>query len=311
VTVNVGEGAGVSLANVNRDSKSNDDTTEPGSVYDTDRISDNAVESTKIADGSVLEQKLADLAVATAKLQNNAVINGKLDDLSVSKTKIQDDAISTPKLVAGAVTAAKIEADTITASQIAAGTITTLELAADSVTAAEIAAGSIDAQKISTLDLDADQISINDPGSTTQLVFEIPNTGDIQIRPENANISRLGTGFDPFSEAIIQDIFPETDNTGSIGNTSFAHSEIWAHDFINAQTDTSIISGNPADGGDPLATLGKNPEPPEDMKVRDDSGDVKGLAIGTLAQYAYELCSAQQRRIDDLESRLSKLEAQQ
>jgi hypothetical protein len=323
VTVNVGEGAGVSIANVNRDSKSQDDTTEPGSVYDTDRLADGAVDGTKLEDGAVQSIKLEDGAVQSIKLADGSVLTTKIGDEEVTADKITTGTIRGADFtrisdgeVVGTEEIINLVADKV--QFVDAGdnlsNLTQEEAGVTVIEGGRIETGSIDADKIDTLDLDADQITINDPdpNSDTRLVFEIPQTGDIQIRPESAGIARLGTGFDPFNEAIIQDINPQSDDTGQIGNTSFAHSEIWAHDFVNAVTEESIISGDPVnDGGDPLATLGENPEPPEDMKVRDDNGDVKGLAIGTLAQYAYELCSAQQRRIDDLEARLSKLEAQQ
>jgi hypothetical protein len=70
--------------------------TEPGSVYDSDRIADGAIETQKLV------------------------------DLSITETKIQDDSISTPKLQAEAVTANKILANTITAALI-----DTLDLATD------------------------------------------------------------------------------------------------------------------------------------------------------------------------------------
>jgi len=87
-TLQLGEGSGVSAATFNRKEKSKEDTTEPGSVYDGDRIAD------------------------------DAIIEDKIVDFSISETKIQDDSISTPKLQAEAVTANEILANTITAALI-------------------------------------------------------------------------------------------------------------------------------------------------------------------------------------------------
>ena len=285
-TFTAGEGAVVNVEEFNRTQKSRDDTTEPGSVYNTDRIADDAVEEDKLVDTAVTEQKLADLAVALDKVQPDAI----------DETKVQDDAIETPKLAAGAVIASKIQSDTITANEIAAGTITALEIAADSITANEI----------DVLDLDADTLEVSKPGGSSRLLFDIPTTGDVQIRPENANISRLGTGFDPFTEAIVENINPPSDDFGQVGNQNFAHSEIWAHDFINAVIGDSIISN---DGGDPLEGLAAEPRPPEHCRVCDDDGNDAGVSINKLTEELWSICTAQQRRIEDLEERLSKLEA--
>lgn len=208
VRLRVGEGSGVSLQNVNRNSKSNDDETEPGTVYGNDRLGTDSVDSDQLVDTSVIESKLADLAVSTTKLQNNAVINGKLSDLSVSETKIQDDSISTPKLVAEAVTASEIEADTITAAQIAAGTITALEIQSGTITAGEIEAGTITAleiaagtltaneiqtgtltaDQIDTLDLDTEQLSVTSGGEGIE--FGIDDT--VTMRPIGDELAQLG-----------------------------------------------------------------------------------------------------------------------
>jgi len=98
VTVNVGEGAGVSLANVNRDSKSNDDTTEPGSVYDSDRIADGAVTDTEIEDGSILSQKLANNAVIQSKIANSAVSTDQIAAAAVNGDKVQTGTLGATKL---------------------------------------------------------------------------------------------------------------------------------------------------------------------------------------------------------------------
>jgi len=87
-TLSAGGGAGATVEDVNRTAKSEGDVTRPGSVYDTDRIADDAIETAKIV------------------------------DLSISETKIQDDAISTPKLQANSVSANEIETNTITAAEI-------------------------------------------------------------------------------------------------------------------------------------------------------------------------------------------------
>jgi hypothetical protein len=98
----LGEGAGVNAAEFNRQQKSKEDVTEPGSVYDSERIADGAIETQKLV------------------------------DLSITETKIQDDSISTPKLQAEAVTANKILANTITAALIDTLNLATGELSVGS-----------------------------------------------------------------------------------------------------------------------------------------------------------------------------------
>lgn len=239
----VGAGSGVSLEEVNRQSKSQADNSEPGSVYNSDRIADGAIEESKLVDTSVTEAKLADLAVSTQKLQNNAVINGKLDDLSVSETKVQDDAISTPKLVAEAVTAAKIEADTITAAEIAAGTITALEVATDTLTADEIAAGTITAleiatgtltaNEIDTLNLNTNQITIG-AGLDSLIEFQdldvsgTNNTVAVMV-PSQDNTTFIGLPTTRFAELHVREVNADTVNASSTlavdGETRLAHND--------------------------------------------------------------------------------------
>jgi hypothetical protein len=214
-SLDVGGGAGASLAEYNRNRKSDSDITAPGSVYNSDRIADDAISSAKLVDLSVTEQKLADLAVATDKLQDSAVINGKLDDLSVSETKIQDDSIATPKLKAEAVTAAKILADTITANEIAAGTITALEIAADTITASEIAAGTITtteiatdtitANNIDTLNLETTELSVG-ADADAQFNFETytsgPSTTFSRLVPSMDGALQIGSSGARFSSVF-------------------------------------------------------------------------------------------------------------
>lgn len=324
-TVTLGEGAGVNFEDVNRSQKSGDENAQPGSVYDSDRIADDAVNQLKLADGSVLEDKLADAAVATAKLQNNAVINGKLADLSVSETKVQDDSISTPKLVAEAVTANEIAADTITAAEIAAGTITALEIAADTITADQIAADTLTAKEIDTLDLDTGELSIGQGQVSAGRYIEFEITEDDLLNdrtvmvPNSGGTCLIGTESRPFGDGHIRELFslsvdPESDNSGNIGNTSRGWGEVWAYDYFDASTESTIN-----DGGDPLAGLAEGHGPPAHCERCDDeTGETVGYSLTDMARSVWDVVraqqgriEAQQERIDALEERLSALEAQQ
>jgi len=228
-TLKIGQASGLGTEQINRQSKSNSDVTEPGSVVDTSRIADDSVDSNQLVDASVIEAKLDDASVATAKIQNNAVVNGSLADLSVSETKIQDGSISTPKLIAGAVTANEIAADTITAAQIAAGTITALEIAADTITANEIASRTITALEIATdtltaneidvLDLDTDELTIADSTSTAAIEFDSGSDGVlgdfVRLLPSSGTNVFLGSSADPLARTRSQQLLWNSGVAGS------------------------------------------------------------------------------------------------
>jgi len=389
VTFDLGRGRATSLAELNRQSKSQEDTTEPGSVYDSDRIADGAISDTKLVDLSVTEEKLADLAVSLNKLQDNAVIEGKLADLSVSETKVQDDAISTPKLQAEAVVAGKIDANTITANEIAAGTITAFEIEAGTITtnqidtrtirAINIATDELTANEINALDLDTQELTIgNDTDHRIEFTSESGETaivsdgdgfaylgldnqrfnfgyfkslrtesfvfdgatntnisitelvsGDPSIEPQDDGEGLIGTEFRTWGEGHFVDLFfedgeigdpsddtinvinftsetglsPSTDGTCQLGDSSNGYSSVWAEQFVDSTTGTAIN-----DGGDPLVGLAADPTPPDHCRPCDDDGNPAGVSINELAKTAYEICSAQQRRIEDLEARIESLE---
>jgi hypothetical protein len=315
-TLRAGEGAGVDLASLNRKSKSRGDKTAAGAVINNARLADDSVDTDQLVNTAVIEAKLADAAVATAKLENNAVINGKLDDLSVSETKIQDGSIATPKLQAEAVTANEIEADTITAAQIAAGTITALEIDADTITAAEIAAGTITAleiaagtitaNEIDVLDLDAGELSVSDPDSDAAWEFRASSfglLGGLTFVPTGNDPAFIGTGPNPVASIVATTVEPSGDDSGSVGSDSFAYDEMWAYDYFDAATGSSIN-----DGGDPLRDLSKGTGPPEHAKARNDDGEVVGTSLSELAHSLMDICRAQQRRVEDLEDTVDDLE---
>jgi hypothetical protein len=342
-TLDIGQGSGASLAEQNRKAKSRDDLTVPGSVYDSDRIADGAIQSDKLVDLSVTEQKLADLAVATDKLQGNAVINGKLADLSVSETKIQDDSIATPKLQAEAVTANEIEADTITAAQIAAGTITALEVATDTLTASEIAAGTITATEIAAgtitaneiaaatitanevdvLDLDAQSLSVTESNEGFEFtVFTgnqfLPETVALEpVTDGGANIGTTSNKFQGvFDELTVDTVFvqgtselirPSTTGTGNVGDANFYFDEMHATNFVTQ----SPPSWAAADGRDVREWDVGTKDVPDFARVEpdDEAGD-PGLSLGRMVSMLVGVTQAQADRIDDLEARLSALESE-
>lgn len=332
---------------VNRSEKSKGDVTEAGSVYNSDRIADDAVEESKLVDLSVTEQKLSDLAVATNKLQSNAVINGKLSDLSVSETKIQDDSIATPKLQAEAVTASEIEADTITAAEIAAGTITAFEIEADTITAGEIdsrtitaleiAADSLTANEINALNLDVGQITVGDfefSSSGGRTILEPANDGDGEIGTPtdrmnvinsiNADFESLFAAqatFDADATDPIEvkdgsfgtEIVPENDETCTLGTTSQAFESVVSTNYI---TETPERLG----GVDAAEITGYDWRyPPKYVAQRKAGGSANeayrkhnpndGVELAHMANYLFEVCKDQQSKIESLESTVDDLES--
>lgn len=301
-TLKVGEGSGVSLASVNRQSKSNDDVTEPGSVYGNARLADDSVDSPQLVDASVIENKLDDLSVSLSKVQDGAI----------SETKVQDDSISTPKLQAGAVTAAKILADTITANEIAADTITALEIAANTLTANEI----------DVLDLDAGELSVTGEGLTIQ--FDVDAGGQIEpdqmsIYPVDASGVESTLGLDASSNewsfGFIRNVRPVTDQTGAVGSSTAAYDSMYAHNYVTASPDRlSVASVDEIRGTDwydnpPEAVRERARELGESDGAIPPGRDHVPVELSTMANWLLEAVKTQQEKIDDLEARIEALES--
>jgi len=318
----------------NRSEKSKGDVTEPGSVYNTDRIADGAVESGKLVDSSVITSKLADLAVQL----------DKVDDGAIDTVKITDDAIEAPKILAGTITANEIAADTLTANEIVAGTITATEIDSDTITANEI----------NTLDLDTNTITIGDFGD--EKIEFLPLTNDeTGLVPETDGTCQLGTRGREFADIFSEDIevenidifngisiddggfeiksetfsnglalIPEVDNENFIGvdGTNEAFASMAAHNFITSTPEP--LSG--VDAADITDYTWR--QPPEYCAQRkataSDDCDYRhqnpgsGIDLPHITNYLFEVCKDQQSKIeslestvDDLQSRLAGLEAKQ
>jgi hypothetical protein len=342
VKLSVGGGVGASVNRANRAAKSDGDNARPGSVYDSDRLADNAV----------LSSKLDDLAVTTAKLESNAVVNGKLDDLSVSETKIQDDSIATPKLQAGAVTAGEIEADTITASEIAAGTITALEVATDTLTAGEIAADTLTANEIDTLFLDSGVLTVTDPFTGEGVEFTTDtslSTDATVIKPTGGGFSSVGLNATRFSAGNFRELNarrgeieppggsteisfganpigdgnahfgPQTDNTGVLGveissSITQGWETVFAHNF-------TTLSPNPIDGvsREAITSADWYDKPPACVKTaaREMGGSDEpttasdghtAVELGTMTNWLLEALKQTTADLDAAEKRIADME---
>ena len=279
-TLKIGEGSGVSLANVNRNAKSRDDENPPGTVMPEDRIGDNSISTQKIVDTAVIESKLDDLVVTLDKIAPDAI----------DETKITDSAVTTPKLAAGAVIASKIQADTITANEIAAGTITALE----------IATGTLTANEIDALDIDTGQLTINDDPTnpSSYIYFDVDN--GVRMLPFGtgnsigSDTNVFGGGYFSTLESNLQ-LPVNGAGTGTIGTSS---TEWGSGYFQDLYVNGTAVS---PDGGDPSANLdGTVPD-----HIKDESGRAE---VGSLSEWLHQVCTAQQDRIESLENRVTELE---
>jgi len=327
-TLTAGEGAAVNVERFNRSQKSKGDTTEPGSVYNSDRIADEAVNEQKIdqnfslllddavsSNRALLKEATGDLddipdgfnfgRVGDDQIDGDAKIIlsevvGDLDDVDdgTNSAKVDTTAVSP----GGLVVANGLELnDDRTLDQLTQDDLNKND--ATVIDGGEILTGSITLQELDALDITTEELTFENDVNDGLLTIETPtDKGEVELLPK-ATFSRLGTDNDEWDEALIRNINPENDDTGNIGNSFSAHSEIWAHDFINAVTGNSIV-----DGGDPLEGLAAEPEPPEHCRVCDGNGNDAGVSINKLTQELWSICTAQQRRIEDLEERLSALE---
>lgn len=188
-----------------RSERSGQDTTRPGSVYDTPRLADGAVtndvlgagavDTDNLKPGATTDAKIADLAISTAKIQDRAIANGKLEsdavgtdkiqafsvesskisagavtsgelaDLSVSESKVTDEAITTPKVKAEAIEAGLIASNAVVSAKIAAEAVSTNELAANAITADKIEAGAVDTTSLAADGVIAGKISAGAVGA--------------------------------------------------------------------------------------------------------------------------------------------------
>jgi len=328
----LGFGSASNTEQFNRGQRSSADNSRPGSVYNTDRIADGAVESNKLVDSSVITSKLADLAVQL----------DKVDDGAIDTVKIKDDAIEAPKILAGTITANEIAADTLTANEITAGTITALEIAADTLTANEI----------DTLDLTTNELVV---GTDTNNDIEFTEVDfDTAIVPETDGACQVGDDFDRFSnmfavnmiadagifEGISIDdggfeiksktfsnglaLVPEVDNENFIGSdsTNEAFASMAAHNFITS-TPEPLSGVDAADITDytwrqpPEYCAQRKATASDDCEYRHQNPD-SGIDLPHITNYLFEVCKDQQSKIeslestvDDLQSRLADLEAKQ
>lgn len=301
VRLKIGEGSAVSMANVQRNAKSNEDENPPGTIMPADRIGDR----------SIVESKLEDLSVSIDKIQDEAVAEAKVRTDAITETKVQDDAIATPKLQAGSITSGKIDTAAVDAIHIQADAVEAGKVDADAIGAREIIANEITADEIATLSLGTNQIEINGDNSTLVFgsstgasgdFFEIYGTGTLDTvvlggLSKGGQIAIVSNRTNDMDELVPY----SGDGTGNVGSSDQAYGDVYAYNFIDASTGSAIN-----DGGNILEGVASMDTPPE--FVTSEGG---GIKMNKLSRWVFDLCVAQQERIESLEERLSALERQQ
>jgi hypothetical protein len=300
-------------------------------VYDSDRISDGAIEEQKLVDGSVITSKLADLAVELEKVGDGAI----------DTVKIQDDAIEAPKILAGEVTAEKLNTDLARANRLLAGEIEALDIAADTITTNELDALDVSTQTLEITDGNGDGVEFNLSGSSVVLEPTVGGSGGIGsdsnryglsffenltsefvsvdvLSPDTGQVTNP-VGFQLGTSAAVGDNYylrPGEDNRNYVGTDSFAYQEMHAHNFVTASPD-------PIDGvdADCICDTDWYDNPPEEVRerARDIGGtddevpegrDHTPVELATMSNWLLEALKASNERIDELESRIERLEKQ-
>lgn len=197
----------------------------------------------------------------------------RIGALSITETKIDDTSISTPKLKTNAITANVVDTLALETNQLTIG---------------------VDSD--SGFEFRRQEVPTGSGYYITQMVpVDGGNVGDSIGAPNNSVGSVYSNSVDP-----------ATDNVGNVGSSSLSYDEMWAYDYFDADTGTAL-----SDGGDPLAGLAAGRGPPEWAERTDDDGATQGVSINGLAKGLADICRAQQRVIEDLETRVADLERSQ
>jgi hypothetical protein len=212
-----------------------------------------------------------------------------------------------------------------------------------------ILTGSIQATEIDTLVLDTDQLKVGfdadtelefvenslgdtalrpefdergyigdpshrfDVGFYSVLDSDSIGTDDITVNSSGANIVTV------FADNGAS-LRPSVDNEGALGTNVAAWSAIVAHN-VNELTPAPMDTDDPVDGLDldelkdtswkrpPAYVAQRKATAQDDREYIRQNPSKNGVELGHMTNYLLETCKEQQRRIDDLEERLSALEA--
>ena len=100
----------------------------------------------------------------------------------------------------------------------------------------EILTSSLTADEIDTLDLDTDQLSVTTPSGSGSLEFTATDLGfgfgdSVQIAPGGGASALLGGSGAAFVSVWTEDVFKDTDNSGSVGSPSTAFADMYAYTY--------------------------------------------------------------------------------
>jgi hypothetical protein len=160
----------------------------------------------------------------------------------------------------------------------------------------------------------ADNTVVMDLSADADITFNTYLAGDepgssVQMAPSGDGRGRVGTTTNAFKEMVTRTLLSDSvdpidgDATGQVGNTNTAWSDMYAYNFIDADTGSAL-----SDGGDVLAGIQRGDRPPEHCRECDEDGSEVGIRINDLTKHLWEICTAQQERVEELEDTVSDLE---
>jgi hypothetical protein len=205
------------------------------------------------------------------------------------------------------------------------------------IEAAQIQTGTLTADLVDTFSLETQQLTIGEENDIfIEFITGTSVAGDIAIMKPSQQGGDLGTSTDRWQDIYtanldvsndittdlinitpefgdtditiseinnISTIYPDTDNAGQVGSDLLSWDQMWAYEYIDANTGSAIN-----DGGDPLAGLAEGSGPPEHAKRYSDDGSEAGYSLSEMARSVWEVCREQERVIEDQQDRIEKLE---
>jgi len=315
----------------------------------TTKLQNNAVINGKLDDLSVSETKIQDDSIATPKLQAEAVTAAKILADTITASEIAAGTITAAEILADTITAGEIASDTITAVEIATDTLTANEIDTLDLDTADLTISDDPSNPTTGFQFVVDsgtgratyepligtgtssQIGrpVNRMGGVFAQTTNTDNLATSLITPQATVLNSLSvTDNQTFDWAILE---PESDNTAQLGsgdgtNPTQAFAEVHTHNLFEYSPQPLSPDDDRADGVADLGTLDMAElmtstwdDPPGYVSQRStgdgfeplgQSGEEAGVELGHMLNYVFEVCKAQQERIDDLEQRLTRLEKQ-
>lgn len=269
-SLQIGQGNGTSVADFNRARRSKDDTTRPGSVYNTEQLADGAITETKITDGSV----------TTPKLFANAVTAGKIAAATITANEIDTLALGTNQLTVGDDADEQIQYSVTTTG---GGTdIPVMEPTADALS--NIGAPGLRFRNGYFQNLDFTGGILDPAGAVDQLAFGTVDNGEPAIYPSSDNSGEVG---------------------GTVNSSRNAFSRMIAYEFVDADDGTLQ-----PDGGSALSGLAEMSGVPGHVKPDGGGVAINQLSkwLFDVCKEQQQRLERAEERVDELEERIAALE---